>query len=30
MDVKITFFKGELDNKVYMEQPKGIVLPENE
>jgi len=30
MDVKKTFFNGELDNEVYMEQPKSIVPPENE
>jgi len=30
MDVKTTFFNGELDNEVYMEQPKSIVPPENE
>jgi hypothetical protein len=28
MDVKTTPFNGELDEKVYMEQLEGFVLPE--
>jgi hypothetical protein len=30
MDVKITFLNGNLDEEVYMDQPEGFVLPENE
>jgi hypothetical protein len=30
MDVKTTFLNGELNDKVYMEQPKGFVLLGNE
>jgi hypothetical protein len=30
MDVKTTFFNNELDEKVYMEQLEGFVLPGNE
>lgn len=26
MDVKITFFNGELDKKIYMKQPLGFVV----
>jgi len=28
MDVKSTFLNGELDEKVYIEQPEGFSLPE--
>jgi hypothetical protein len=30
MDVKTTFLNGNLDEKVYMDQPEGFVLPGNE
>ena len=30
MDVKTAFLNGDLDKKVYMEQPEGFVLPRNE
>jgi len=30
MDVKTTFFNNELDEKEYMEQLEGFVLPGNE
>nr|GEX48211.1 zinc finger, CCHC-type [Tanacetum cinerariifolium] len=30
MDVKITLLNGDLDEKVYMKQPKGFVMPDNE
>ncbi|XP_070041311.1 secreted RxLR effector protein 161-like [Nicotiana tomentosiformis] len=30
MDIKTTFLNGDLDEEVYMEQPKGFVLPGNE
>ena len=30
MDVKIAFLNGDLDEEIYMEQPKGFVLPGNE
>ena len=30
MDVKMTFFNGDLNKEVYMEQPESYVLPENE
>ena len=30
MDVKTTFLNGDIDVKVYMEQPEGFVLPGNE
>jgi hypothetical protein len=30
MDVKTTFLNGELNDKVYMEQPEGFVLLGNE
>nr|GEZ42737.1 zinc finger, CCHC-type [Tanacetum cinerariifolium] len=30
MDVKITFLNGDLDEKVYMKQPKGVVMPDME
>ena len=27
MDVKTTFLNGELNEKIYMEQPEGFVVP---
>lgn len=30
MDVKTTFLNGELDEKIYMEQPEGFVMPGQE
>ena len=30
MNVKTDFLNGDLDEEVYMEQPEGFVLPENE
>nr|GEY71661.1 zinc finger, CCHC-type [Tanacetum cinerariifolium] len=30
MDVKITFLNGDLDEEVYMKQPKGFVMPVDE
>ncbi|GKB07087.1 zinc finger, CCHC-type containing protein [Tanacetum coccineum] len=30
MDVKVTFLNGDLDEEVYMKQPKGFVMPGNE
>nr|GEZ40100.1 zinc finger, CCHC-type [Tanacetum cinerariifolium] len=30
MDVKTTFLNGDLDEEVYMKQPKGFVIPGNE
>ncbi len=30
MDVKTAFQNGDLDDEVYMDQPEGFVLPENE
>lgn len=27
MDVKTTFLTGDLDEKIYMEQPEGLVSP---
>nr|GFA07450.1 zinc finger, CCHC-type [Tanacetum cinerariifolium] len=30
MDVKTTFLNGNLDEEVYMKQPKGFVMPSNE
>ena len=30
MDVKMTFLNGDLKEKVYIEQPKGFILPRNE
>ena len=30
MDVKTAFLNGELDEKIYMEQPKGFIIPGKE
>ena len=30
MDVKTTFFNGELDEEIYMEQPEGFIVPGQE
>ena len=30
MDVKITFLNGELDEEIYIEQPKGCFAPRQE
>lgn len=30
MDVKTTFFNGELEEEIYMEQPEGFVVPGKE
>ena len=30
MDVKTTFLNGDLDEEIYMEQPKGIIVPSQE
>nr|KAJ0197017.1 hypothetical protein LSAT_V11C700348640 [Lactuca sativa] len=30
MDVKTTFLNGDLDEEIYMKQPEGFVMPENE
>nr|GEU60418.1 zinc finger, CCHC-type [Tanacetum cinerariifolium] len=30
MDVKTTFLNGDLDEEVYMKQPEGFVMPDNE
>ncbi|GJU79511.1 zinc finger, CCHC-type containing protein [Tanacetum coccineum] len=30
MDVKTTFLNGELDYEVYMNQPQGLIMPDNE
>ena len=30
MDVKTTFLNADLDEEIYMEQPKGFVAPEQE
>ena len=30
MDVKIVFFNGKLEEKMYMDQPKGCVVPTKE
>ena len=30
MDVKITFLNGELDEEIYIEQPKGFFAPRQE
>ena len=27
MDVKTTFLNGDLDEEIYMEQPKGFMVP---
>ena len=30
MDVKITFLNGDLEEEIYMEQPKGCIAPGQE
>ena len=30
MDVKIVFLNGDLEEEIYMDQPKGFVEPEQE
>ena len=30
MDIKIDFLNGDLDEEVYMNQPKGFVMSDNE
>ena len=30
MDVKTTFLNGELEEEIYMEQPKGFMIPDKE